>query len=131
MTTVEASTAVEAPADALFAVLADARLLSSVSDLTVEVHGDPGRPLQRGDRFEQRIRILGIPLDTEWEVTDIDEPRRIVVAGTGPAGATASVAHDITGDGTGSTLRMVVEYELPAGVLGEAVDHLLVERKSR
>ena len=76
--------------------------------------------------------MLGIPIESDWRVVELQPGRRLRVDGTGPAGARASVTHVVVGDGaSGRSLRMTVDHDLPAGALGEAVHHLLVERRSR
>lgn len=131
MTVIEATAHADAPAGEVFAILCDVSLLTQLSTLTESVEGDPGRPLQVGDRFSQRLKVVGVPLESDWEVVELVPDQRLRVEGTGPAGARAVVEHEIVSDSAQRTaLTMRVEYDLPGGVLGELADDLFVERRS-
>lgn len=123
------STTIACPPQRVFDVLTAVERLPEFSDMTVDVHG-PGRPVEVGDRFDQVVRVLGKELETEWEVVEVVAPTRLRFTGTGPAGATATLVETLEPAGDGTTVRLDVEYDLPLGILGDAVDALFLERKN-
>jgi uncharacterized membrane protein len=118
-----------APAD-VFAILAAVERLPEFSDMTVAVRGGPGRNLQVGDRFEQVVKVLGKELESEWEVTEIVEPSLLRLEGTASAGAKASLTERLEPVLNGTRVELDVEYDLPLGILGDAVDALYLHGKS-
>jgi carbon monoxide dehydrogenase subunit G len=123
------SASVACQPDRVFDVLTDVDRLKEFSEMTVEVRG-PGRPVQPGDRFEQVVRVLGKDLETEWEVVEVERPHRLRFTGTGPAGAHATLTETLEPEGDGTRVELDAEYDLPLGILGDAVDALFLERKN-
>lgn len=130
MTEIVRSTRIGSPPSAVFAVLRDVRRLPEVSHLTVEVRDAPARPLQVGDRFEQVIRLLGVELSTDWEVTELRTDELLRVVGRTTADGHATLTHSLVRDGAGTSLTMTVAYEPPLGIIGEIADHLVFERRN-
>lgn len=89
--------------------------------MTVDVKG-PGRPLRKGDSFEQVVKVLGKELETTWTLVEVEPDSMLTFEGTGPGGARATLIERLTVEGTGTRVEMDVEYDLPLGVLGDAVD---------
>jgi uncharacterized protein YndB with AHSA1/START domain len=129
MTTIERSIHIDASPEDVFTQLETWDGLRRWSTITVD-HTGPPSCSQVGERFQQTIRVAGIDLRTDWEVTDYDPPRRIAYRATGPGDSHTRMRQHVTADGDGSRLDLEVEYELPAGVLGQAVDRLSVQRRN-
>ena len=125
----ERSIVVACPPPRVFDVLADVEQLVEFSGMTIEVRKGPGRPLQTGDRFEQVVKILGKELDSEWQAVEVVSPSLLRFEGTAPAGASATLVERITPEGDGSRVELVVDYEMPLGILGDAIDAVYLHSK--
>ena len=130
MTIIKRDIAVSCPPEHVFAVLANVERLPEFSDMTVRVENGPGRPVEVGDTFDQVVKILGIELDTEWEVTGVVPGRSITVSGISKSNGKASLTETITPTGDGCRVDFEVDYDLPLGILGEIADKLIVEKKN-
>ena len=130
MAKINRSTIVDCPPEKVFSVLADVDRLAEFSSMTVAVRNGPGRPVQSGDRFEQVVKILGKELETEWEAVEIVEPTLLRFRGSAAAGASATLVERLTAEGGGTRVELDVDYDLPLGILGDAVDALFLERKN-
>lgn len=128
MTSIKRDITINCPSDQVFAVLADVDRLPEFSDMTVAVENAPGRPLQVGDHFDQIIKILGIEIDTEWEVTEIEADTRIRIEGRTKSNGKASLTEHVAADGHGCKVTFDVEYDPPLGLLGDIADKVLFER---
>jgi carbon monoxide dehydrogenase subunit G len=56
--------------------------------LTIHVGFGDGVPdeISAGTTFKQKVKILGMPGEVDWTVTEVDEPRRVAMEGKGPMG---------------------------------------------
>jgi uncharacterized membrane protein len=124
------STLVNCPPDRVFAVLADVDRLVEFSSMTVSVRNGPGRPVQAGDTFEQAVRVLGKELASEWTVVEVLPPTLLRFEGNASAGAHATLVERLSPDGSGTRVELDVDYDLPLGILGDAVDAIYLQRKS-
>lgn len=129
MTTIARSIHIEADPERVFTELETWDGLRRWSTITVD-HTGPSRCSQVGECFRQTIRVAGVDLRTDWEVTGYDPPRTVAYRATGPGGSHLRMRQHVTGDGDGSRLDIEIDYALPAGVLGEVVDHLYAERRN-
>ena len=124
------STVVACPPDRVYAVLADVERLPEFSDMTVAVRGGPGRPVRVGDRFEQVVSLVGQELDSEWQVVELDPPSLLRFEGSAAGGVRATLIERLVPEGDGTRVELDVDYELPLGVLGRAVDSVYLHRKN-
>ena len=124
------STSVACPPERVFEVLANVERLPEFSAMTVDVRNGPGRPVQAGDRFDQVVKILGKELESEWRVVEVQPPSLLRFEGTATAGATATLTERLTPDGDGTRVELDVDYDLPLGVLGDAVDAVFLHSKN-
>ncbi len=124
------STVVACPPQRVFEVLADVDRLPEFSGMTVEVRSSPGRAVRAGDQFEQVVRVLGKELETTWKVVEIVEPSLLRFEGTGPGGARATLVERLTAEGSGTRVQLEVDYDLPLGLLGDAVDAVYLHGKN-
>jgi len=128
MANIVRETSVSCPPSDVFAVLADVERLPEFSDMTVAVKNGPGRPLQVGDHFDQVVKVVGIEVDTEWEVTEMVTDSRIRVEGRSKSNGRASMTETVTSADDGCVVRIEVDYDPPLGLLGEIADKMLFEK---
>jgi hypothetical protein len=62
--------------------------------VTADVRNGPGRPVRVGDSFDQVLRVLGVELESEWRVVELDPPTLLRFEGTATAGARAASSSD-------------------------------------
>jgi carbon monoxide dehydrogenase subunit G len=107
MPSVSKSIDLPAPPDAAFALATDPSRFGEW--LTIHdgwPQGDPPPTPQQGATFVQKVKIMGMPADVSWTVSELDETH-LVMNGAGPMGATLSSTISVTPSGDGST----VSYE--------------------
>ena len=121
---------VACPPDHVFGVLSDIERLPEFSEMTVAVRNGPGRPVLAGDHFEQAIKVLGVELETKWEVTEVVANRLVRVEGTSHGNGRASLTQEVGADGAGSRVTFTVDYDPPFGVLGDIADKLVFEHRN-
>jgi uncharacterized membrane protein len=114
----------------VFEVLTDLDRLPDWATMVLENHNTPEKPLRTGQTFGQTIRIAGRNLTTEWEVSELEAGRRVAYRATGPAGASLEMHQRIEPRDNGSRVELEIDYDLPGGALGDAVDKLYVERRN-
>lgn len=128
MTTIQREIMVSCPPSDVFTLLSHVERLPEFSEMTVAVKNGPGRPLQVGDTFDQVVKVLGIELDTEWEVTEVEMDRKIRIEGRSKSNGKASLTETIAAESGGSRVTLEVDYDAPFGLLGEIADKLLFEK---
>jgi len=121
---------VACPPEHVFGVLSDIERLPEFSEMTVAVRNGPGRAVLAGDHFEQAIKVLGVELETNWEVVEVVPNSLLRVEGTSHGKGRASLTQQVSPDGTGSRVTFTVDYDPPFGVLGEIADKLVFERRN-
>lgn len=124
------STVVDCPPERVFGVLSVVERLPEFSAMTVEIRNGPGRALQAGDRFEQVVKLLGKELESEWTVVEVEVPSLLRLEGTAPAGARATLVERLTPEGAGTRVELDVEYDVPLGILGDAIDAVYLHSKN-
>jgi ligand-binding SRPBCC domain-containing protein len=122
------STLVGCPPNKVFDVLTNVERLQEFSDMTIEVKG-PGRAVQSGDTFQQRVKVLGKELESEWTAEEVTEPSLLRFHGTAPGGAEATLVEHLTPEGDGTRVEIDVEYDMPLGLLGDAIDAIYLHTK--
>lgn len=128
MASVRREIEIAAPPERVWEVLIDPERLPQYNVTIVEVH-DPTGPLdQVGSAYDAVAKVYGRRIEGRWEVTDVTPLRRIVQRGAGAAGAKATVNGTIEPSGDGTRAAVEVDYELPAGLLGEVANKLFIER---
>lgn len=130
MTNLTRSTVVSCPPDRVYGVLSEVERLPEFSDMTVAVRNGPGRPVQVGDRFEQVVKLVGRELESEWHVRAVEPPTMLRFEGSAPPGVHATLVERLTPEGDGTRVELDVEYGLPMGILGRAVDAVYLRRKN-
>lgn len=124
------STTIDCAPERVFAVLSDVDRLPQFSSMTVDVRNGPGRPIQAGDTFDQVVKILGKELESRWRVVEVRPPSVIRCEGEATAGARATLTETLAPEGTGTRVELDVDYDLPLGILGDAVDAVFLHSKN-
>jgi uncharacterized protein YndB with AHSA1/START domain len=117
---------IDAPPERVWAVVMDPRRLAD----WVTIHrrlGDVPARLRKGSTFEQTLNLRGAHLHVVWTVVDIDEPRRAVWEGHGPAHSRAAIVYELHPDGEARTrFEYTNEFKPPGGALGAVAGRVLV-----
>jgi uncharacterized membrane protein len=130
MSTLTRATTIACPPERVFAVLSDVDRLPEFSEMTAAVRNGPGRPVQVDDSFDQVVRVLGVELETEWHVVELDPPTLLRFEGTATGGARASLVERLSPEGDGTRVELEVDYDLPLGILGKAIDSAYLQGKN-
>ena len=129
MTHIARTITIDATASEVFAILQDLDRLPELSEMTVEVRNAPGRPIQTGDRFDQIVRVAGVEIDTEWEVTEVVVDSLVRVEGRSKSNGNATMTERVIAAGAACRVELDVDYDPPFGLLGEIADKIVFERR--
>ncbi len=66
--------------------------------------GDIPTEARVGTKFKHKVRVLGVPGDVSWEVTDLQEPSRFALKGKGPSRTSVGIDFVIAAREDGSTI---------------------------
>ncbi len=131
MTKISHSIRVQAPQDDVFTLLTDLDRLPDWSTITVTTQGAPTQPINKGDTFQQSLRVVGRQIDTDWTVTELDRPRHVAYEAKGRGGAQLRMAQTVEPSGEGCTVSFEIDYDLPGGVAGGLASALMERRNER
>ena len=62
-----------------------------------------------GTKFKHKVRMLGVPGEIEWTVTELDLPTHVTVKGKGTSRTGAEIDFTITPAGEGSEIAFVAK----------------------
>ena len=110
MATIVKSTEIPAPPEEVWAVISD----PSRSEEWQTIHagypdGAPGT-LDANSEFRQKVKIMGMPGEVKWKVTEADEPKRLALQGEGPMGTTLSTVFIIDGQNGSTSFTYETEF---------------------
>ena len=71
--------------------------------------GSPGA-LSADTEFRQKVKIMGMPGEVKWKVTEHQEPSRLKLDGEGPMGTTLSTAFSIEGQDGSTSFTYETEF---------------------
>jgi uncharacterized membrane protein len=126
VTLVRSAVEIAAPPERVWAVVMDPLRLADWVTIHRSVESVPG-PLRRGSRFEQTLNIRGAHVRVEWTVIALDEARRAVWEGRGPAHSRASIVYELRPAGESATrFEYTNEFKPPGGPLGAVAGRVLV-----
>jgi len=118
------------PRDAVFAFHADARNLERITPPWLQFHILTPTPvvMRPGTLIDYRLRLKGLPITWQSEITVWDAPHRFVdVQRRGPYRLWEHT-HEFEDVKGGTRVRDSVRYALPLGLLGDLVRLLVVKR---
>jgi uncharacterized protein YndB with AHSA1/START domain len=133
MTRIERSVHIEERPGVVFRILTDLKLIPRWAVIAQDTYVRPERMLTEAQQeFHWTIRIAGIDLETDWTVTAFDPPRAVSYAVKSPHDGRLEMKQRVldAGDG-GSRVELEVDYDLPYGFLGEALDKVVVEHRNQ
>lgn len=126
MTRVQSAIDIDAPPERVWAIVMDPRRLADWVTIHRRVEDVPAR-LTRGSTFEQTLNLRGAHLHVLWTVVDLDEPRRAVWEGQGPAHSRASIVYELQPlDEQRTRFQYTNEFKPPGGPLGAVAGRVLV-----
>jgi uncharacterized membrane protein len=128
MTQVRTSVHLDASIDRVFELATDFRRYPEWNVNYVEVAKVIGPAHKVGTRIEATMKLLDRRLEGWAEITEIDQPRFIKLAGTSKEGGKLSAEYRFTPVGMTTDVVAEIEYELPAGPFGQILDRLFIER---
>ena len=121
---------VEAPAVAVFDLVADAARSPEWQSLLVEMGSVSGRPGGVGSSYVGYYAVAGRKLPSRFVVTAAERPTLHQVHGT-TTGGWARWTTMIEPDGERCTVRVTLEYELPGEIVGSLFGMLTGNRIAR
>jgi uncharacterized membrane protein len=130
MTTLSLSRDIYCPADEVFAYHTDLERAPQhwVSVISCRREAGPGAP-QVGDRYSWHYRMYGVDFAGTAVVREVEPGRRFVWETSG--GLRARVVSDYLALSAQRTrVSIYVDYDVPGGLIGRAVDRLLVESRN-
>ncbi len=119
---------IAAPPERAWELLIDPERIPEYNVNIVEVSDVSGRLDRVGATYRSVSKIYGRRIEGPWEVTEVVPGRRLVLRGSAPGGAQATVANMIEPVEGGTRASVELDYELPAGFVGEIANRLFVER---
>ncbi len=133
MTYIERSVHVDERQEEVFRILTDLRLIPRWAVIAQDTYVRPETDLTAVDQeFHWTIRVAGLDLETDWVVTQYEPPRAVAYKVQAAHEGRLEMKQRVldAGDG-GSRVELEVDYDLPYGFLGEALDRTLVERRNQ
>ena len=126
MAEIHKSVTIDAPAGSVFDLLDDPSTIPSYTP-NVERVEDVRQSEQRiGDTFRVIYKAVGMTFEEKFTVTEHKRPSRL--ASRFENGMTGTFVYEVAPQGQQTTVTVDVQYELPGGAVGKAVDALLLER---
>jgi uncharacterized membrane protein len=119
---------IDAPSDKAFALAIDATRIPEWNSSVIEVKEITGSLDQVGSSYVGVLKLGGRRLEGRWEVSRVERPRLLELAGTAPGGGRATATNRFESGGAGTDVTIEVDYELPGGFVGGMADKLFVER---
>ena len=133
MTRIERSVHIEEKPEVVFRILTDLKLIPRWAVIAQDTYVRPESMLTAAEQeFHWTIRVAGMDLETDWTVTEYDPPRAVGYAVKSPHDGRLEMKQRVldAGDG-GSRVELEVDYDLPYGFLGEALDKVVVEHRNQ
>jgi uncharacterized protein YndB with AHSA1/START domain len=129
MPTIRSEIEISAPPERVWEILTDPERLPQYSATIIEVSDATGPLDQVGARYRGVAKVYGRRIEGTWETTEVVPMRRIVQRGSAAGGGAATVIGTLEPTDRGTTRAVVeIDYQLPAGFLGEIANKLFIER---
>jgi carbon monoxide dehydrogenase subunit G len=128
MATVDKSIGIAAPADKVFAFMADPANLPGVWPSMVGVR-DLAPNAGGGTDFAWTYKMAGMKFDGKTVMTEFDPPHRMT--GTSEGGIASTISWTVTPDGDGSTLAVHADYTIPGKLFGKIAEPLVVRENAK
>ena len=129
MAVIERSIVVDAPADRIFAYLADPMTMLEYMPSLVDVRDVKTTEQGVGTEWRWTYKMAGLPFDGQGRVTEFERNRRRVIQTKG--GIDSTWKWDFKSKNGATDLRLVVEYTIPIPVLGKLAESLVLGQNER
>jgi uncharacterized protein YndB with AHSA1/START domain len=127
MTHLEMTAHFDAPIERVFDLATEFERYPEWNVTYSEVTEVTGPPDKVGTRIHSVMQFLGRSMEGWGDIVEVDRPRLLKIAGEGEGG-TLTTVHRLTAAETGTDYVLEVDYELPAGVFGQAAIKMFVDR---
>ncbi len=126
MATIHTSMDIEAPAERVFELLADPARLPDYAPGVSSVESIQHTEQQVGDAFRATYAVLGLHFSMTFTTTAYEPPTTLTRRFAG--GMTGTWTWRLEPRGERTHLTTAMEYELAGGILGKAMNAMVVER---
>jgi hypothetical protein len=128
MAKVSVSTQVPAGAEKVWQLAVDLPREGEWNSMHEGFTGDVPEVLTEGASFKQRVKLMGMPAEIAWRVTEAAAPGRLELKGDGPMGVTAINRWLIEPAGGGSQITLEMEF---SGATLAGPMAMMVEKQAR
>lgn len=127
MSTVHASTHIDAPIDRVWETVMDPNRLKDWVTIHRGVTDVSSHPLRAGSTMRQALCLRGVNFHVNWKLVDVEEPHKAEWNGQGPAHSRAVIRYHLSegSDGT-TTFEYTNEFKAPGGPLGNVASRVIV-----
>jgi uncharacterized protein YndB with AHSA1/START domain len=122
---------VDAPPERVFDLLAQPERTPQWSPNVIAVRRTSEGPIAVGSTTEVVVKVLGTRQRAAGRCTVFEPPRRLVIESVTDLGAKSRSETELSPEGNGTRLRATLDYTVPGGGLGRALDRLVAERQTR
>lgn len=126
MATIHKSIDIEAPAERVFAILTDFKRLTEYAPGVISVEDIRQTQQHLGDSFHATYAVLGLHFPVTFTVMEYEQPTRLTTRFEG--GMKGAWTRLLEPRGKSTHLTTAMEYEMAGGILGKAMNAVLVER---
>jgi uncharacterized protein YndB with AHSA1/START domain len=126
MSEVVASIDIDAPPDAVWAVVMDPRRLGEWVTIHRRLGKAPDGPPREGDEMVQTLHLRGANFKVHWELVRCDAPRHAEWNGRGPAHSHAETEYTLTAQDGGTRFDYRNVFKPPLGPIGAAASRALI-----
>ena len=126
MATIHKAIDIDAPAERVFEMLTDPKRILEYAPGVISVEDIRQTEQHLGDSFRATYSVLGVHFPMTFTATEYEQPTRLTTRFEGGMKGTCSWLLEPRGTSTHLTTSM--EYEMAGGMLGKAMNAVLVER---
>ena len=126
MATIHKALDIDAPAERVFEMLTDPKRILEYAPGVISVEDIRQTEQHLGDSFRATYSVLGVHFPMTFTATEYEQPTRLTTRFEGGMKGTWSWLLEPRGTSTHLTTSM--EYEMAGGMLGKAMNAVLVER---
>lgn len=130
MARIERSIEIERSPERVFDAICDVKTIAQWATIAGDFEEVPDRPIAAGDTFRHTIRVSGVNLKTSWRVLELERPDHILYEVFPESGGWMKMRQSVIPTDRGSRVELEIDYELPGGFLGEALDRVYVEHRN-